>query len=113
MNTEGQITIRQWFALPKAERRARAEAFREADEALQAYCPPWREEDETYYRLNDRVGELLLTVPWWCSAPALPHVSADIARLAARMRAAARKQAAAPPCPYENCHHNHPERGFR
>ena len=77
MNTEGQITIRQWFALPKAERRARAEAFREADEALQANGDAeqaagidW--ETDEYDRLNRRVNDLWPTVPWWVRDPALP-----------------------------------------
>ena len=89
LNTEGQITIRQWFALPKAERRARAEAFREADEALQANGDAeqaagidW--ETDEYDRLNRRVNDLWPTVPWSVRDPALPHVAADIARLARR-----------------------------
>jgi hypothetical protein len=118
VNSEGQITVREWFALPKAERRARAETFREADEALQANGDAeqaagidW--ETDEYHRLNHRVNDLWPTVPWWVKAPALPHVAADIARLAARMRGAARgrdEQAPAPPCPHGSCHHNHPER---
>ena len=89
MNTEGQITIRQWFALPKAERRARAETFREADEALQANgdaerAAGIREETEEYHRLNGRVNDLWPTVPWWVRDPAFPHVAADIARLLGR-----------------------------
>lgn len=82
MNTSGQITVREWFALPKAERRARAEAFRSADEALQANGD--REETWESSWLNDRVGDLLPTVPWWVSAPAVTHVAADIARLLGR-----------------------------
>jgi hypothetical protein len=84
-----QITIRHWFRLPKAERRARAEAFRAADEALQANGDAeqgagidW--ETETYHELNGRVNDLWPTVPWWVRAPALPHVAADIARLLGR-----------------------------
>jgi hypothetical protein len=73
VNTQGQITIRQWFKLPGAERGGRAQTFRDADEALQAYEPPGREEDETYLRLNGRVNDLWPTVPWWIRAPALPH----------------------------------------
>ena len=73
MNTEGQITVRQWFALPEAERRARAEMFRKADVELQAYYPPGREEDEIYLWLNGRVNDLWPTVPWWVRSPALPH----------------------------------------
>ena len=30
-----QVTVRQWFRLPKAERRRRAAEFKAADEALQ------------------------------------------------------------------------------
>jgi hypothetical protein len=89
MNTSGQITVRGWFALPGPERRARAERFREADEALQANGDAeqaagigW--ETEEYHRLNGRVNDLWPTVPWWVRAPALPHVAADIARLAGR-----------------------------
>jgi hypothetical protein len=59
------ITIRQWFSLPKAERRWRVACFKAADDALQAYFPPGREEDETYLRLNGRVNDLWPTVPWW------------------------------------------------
>lgn len=66
MNTQGQVTIRQWFAMPKGERQRRATEFRAADAALQAYVPPNREEDETYHRLNGRVNDLWPTVPWWC-----------------------------------------------
>jgi len=89
VNTEGQITIRQWFALPKAERRARAETFRTADEALQANgdaerAAGVREETEEYHRLNGRVNDLWPTVVWWVRDPALPHVAADIARLLGR-----------------------------
>jgi hypothetical protein len=61
-----QITVRQWFRLPKAERRRRTAAFKTADAALQAYRPPGRAEDETYLRLNGRVNDLWPTVPWWC-----------------------------------------------
>jgi hypothetical protein len=62
----GQVTIRQWFRLPKDERLNRIHAFKAADEALQAYFPPGRDEDETYLRLNGRVNDLWPTVPWWC-----------------------------------------------
>ena len=84
---DSQITIRQWFALPKAERRARAETFRAADEALQAngdaeQAAGIREETGEYHRLNGRVNDLWPTVVWWIRDPALPHVAADIARLA-------------------------------
>jgi hypothetical protein len=71
VNTSGQITVRQWFRLPKAERRRRAAAFREADEALQANGDAeqaagigW--ETDEYLRLNGRVNDLWPTVPWWC-----------------------------------------------
>ena len=60
-----QVTVRQWLALPKDERKRRVRDFRAADAALQDYRPPGREEDETYLRLNDRVNQLWPTVPWW------------------------------------------------
>jgi len=47
-----QITLREWFRLPKTERQHRIAVFREADEALQSYRPPSRQEDETYLRLR-------------------------------------------------------------
>ena len=62
----GQVTIRQWFALPKAERERRKAEFRAADDALQAYFPPGGAEDETYLRLIRRVDDLWATIPWWC-----------------------------------------------
>ena len=65
MNTKDQVTVVQWFRLPKAERRRRVTEFRAADRALQAYEPPGREEDDIYLRLNGRVNELWPTVPWW------------------------------------------------
>lgn len=40
MNKSGQIAVRQWFRLPKAERQRRATEFRAADRALQTV--PWR-----------------------------------------------------------------------
>lgn len=78
MNTTGQITIRAWLALPPTERRERAAAFREADQALQAnsiaqHAAGIDYETETYLVLNRRVNELWPTVPWWIRAPALPH----------------------------------------
>lgn len=78
MNTQGQITVRQWFRLPKDERVRRAAAFRGADGALQDYRPPDGDEDETYLALNGRVNDLWPSVPWWVKAPALPHVAEDI-----------------------------------
>jgi hypothetical protein len=66
MNRARQITIRQWFALPKSERARRVAGFRAADAALQEYRPPGRQEDETYLSLNGRVNDLWGTVPWWC-----------------------------------------------
>ena len=70
MNTTGQITVRQWLALPKTARAERAAAFRQADEALQANGDledaagiDW--ETETYLDLNSRVCDLWPTVPWW------------------------------------------------
>ncbi len=61
----GQVTVRQWFRLPRSERARRIAEFRAADEALQAYRPPGRVEDETYHRLNGEVNRLWPTVPWW------------------------------------------------
>ena len=85
MNKTGQITVRQWFALPKDERVRRAYAFRKADMALQdngdrekAAGIDW--ETEEYLELNGRVNDLWPTVPWWCRDPALPHVAEDVAR---------------------------------
>lgn len=66
VNAKEQITIWQWFRLPKAERQWRATEFHAADLALQAYQSPGREEDETYLRLNARVNDLWPTVPRWC-----------------------------------------------
>jgi hypothetical protein len=65
MSAPGQVTIRQWLRLPKAERAARIAAFKTADAELQAYFPPGRVEDETYLRVNGRVNDLWPTVPWW------------------------------------------------
>ena len=65
MNTEGQITVRQWFRLTRHERAVRIAEFKTADNELQAYFPPGRDEDETYLRLNGRVNDLWPTVPWW------------------------------------------------
>ena len=69
MNTVGQITIRQWFALPKAERERRAAEFHAADRALQAYRPPagvpYSDDDPGYVEFNGRVNDLWPTVPWW------------------------------------------------
>jgi len=78
VNTAGQITVRQWFRLPKAERQRRVTEFREADEALQANGDAeqaagigW--ETDKYLRLNGTVNDLWPTVPWWVRDPALPH----------------------------------------
>ena len=60
-----QIRVRDWFRLPKDERKRRIARFRAADEALQEYRPPRRQEDETYLILNGRVNDLWGTVPWW------------------------------------------------
>ncbi len=62
--TGTQVTVRQWFRLPRAERARRIAAFRAADEALQALSPH-PEDDETYLRLNAEVDRLWPTVPWW------------------------------------------------
>jgi hypothetical protein len=65
-----QVTIRQWFRLPKAERQWRIARFRAADIALQVnseaeFNAGIREETETYHELNGRVNDLWPTVPWW------------------------------------------------
>jgi hypothetical protein len=60
-----QVTVRQWFRLPKHERRLRVAEFKAADEALQEYRPPSRQEDEIYLALNGRVNDLWPGVPWW------------------------------------------------
>jgi hypothetical protein len=65
VNTEGQVTVRQWFRLPACERGRRVTQFRAAGAALQAYEPPGCEEDEIYLRLNARINDLWPTVPWW------------------------------------------------
>lgn len=73
MNTEGQVTIRQWFRLPRYERAARIAEFKNADNELQAnseaeYQANGRkpvEESERYLELNGRVNDLWPTVPWW------------------------------------------------
>jgi hypothetical protein len=70
MNTNGQVTVRQWFALPKAERKRRVAEFKAADYALQDNADAERkagirEETETYHELNGRVNDLWPTVPWW------------------------------------------------
>lgn len=78
MNTEGQITIRQWLNLTRAEKNTRIAAFRAADNALQANGDAeqtagidW--ETGTYLRLNRAVNDLWPTVPWWIRDPALPR----------------------------------------
>jgi len=68
-----QVTVREWFRLPKTERRDRIAEFKEADEALQAnsqaeYEANGRnpvEESDRYHELNGRVNDLWPTVPWW------------------------------------------------
>jgi hypothetical protein len=65
MSTCSQVTIRQWFRLPKTERQRRIAEFKSADEALQEYRPPGRQEDKRYHELNGRVSELWPMVPWW------------------------------------------------
>jgi hypothetical protein len=65
MNSASQITIREWFALPKAERHHRVARFRAADTELQQYQPSGRQEDETYHLLNGALNDLWPTVPWW------------------------------------------------
>ena len=66
MNKSGQITVRQWFRLPKRERQRLVTEFRAADAALQACEPPGGDEDATYFRFHDQFSELWPTVPWWC-----------------------------------------------
>lgn len=58
-----QVTVRQWFRLPKHERARRKAEFKAADAALQEYRPP--QEDERSDELNGRVWDLWPTVPWW------------------------------------------------
>jgi len=70
MNTVGQVTIRQWFRLPRYERERRIAEFKNADNELQANSEAERkagirEETETYHELNGRVNDLWPTVPWW------------------------------------------------
>ena len=70
MNTSGQITIRQWFRLPRHERQWRIARFKAADTALQVNSEAERkagvrEETETYLALNSQVCDLWPTVPWW------------------------------------------------
>jgi len=65
-----QVTVRQWFRLPRAERKRRIAEFRAADEALQAnsdaeFRAGIGHETEEYLRLNGRVNDLWPTVPWW------------------------------------------------
>ncbi len=70
MNSSGQITVRQWFALPKSHRKIRVAQFRAADRALQENAK-WerrlkiRGETQVYLNLNNRVNDLWPTVPWW------------------------------------------------
>ena len=66
-----QVTIREWFRLPKCERDWRAAEFKAADEALQINSFEEEqagvdEETGTYHILNGRVNDLWGTVPWWC-----------------------------------------------
>lgn len=66
-----QVTVRQWFRLPRHERDRRKAEFRAADGALQINSyeeerAGVREETETYHILNGRVNDLWPTVPWWC-----------------------------------------------
>jgi hypothetical protein len=73
MNTGDQVTVRQWFRLPKAERQRRIAGFKTADAALQANSQAEHEangrkaveESETYLDLNGKVNDLWPTVPWW------------------------------------------------
>ena len=71
MNTQGQVTIRQWFRLPEWERRIRVAQFKAADQALRETAK-WERRlkisgEKTQPRLNleKRVDELRPTVPWW------------------------------------------------
>ena len=72
MNTQGQVTIRQWFRLPEWERRIRVAQFKAADQALQENAKWERRlrlsccETQVNLNLSKRVNELWSTVPWWC-----------------------------------------------
>ncbi len=66
----GQITVRQWFRLPRYERERRIAEFKNADNELQANGEAEdragvTEETELYHLLNGRVNDLWPTVPWW------------------------------------------------
>ena len=72
MNTQGQVTIRQWFRLPKQHRRIRVAQFKAARQDLRETAK-WERRlkisgEKTQPRLNleKRVDELRPTVPWWC-----------------------------------------------
>lgn len=70
-NPDGhQVTAREWLALPRWERRHRADEFSAAAEALALNSEAEElagidEETETYHVLNGRVNDLWGTVPWW------------------------------------------------
>ena len=74
MNTQGQVTIRQWFRLPKQHRRIRVAQFKAARRDLRETAK-WERRlkisgEKTQPRLNleKRVDELRPTVPWWWRA---------------------------------------------
>jgi len=63
-----QVTLREWFRLPKAERTAARDTFRGALHDLwfnsEVQCRQGIDyETDTYHALNDRVNDLWGTVP--------------------------------------------------
>lgn len=66
-----QVSMREWFRLPRHERARRAWEFRAVADALAVNSEAEEaagvtEETETYHVLNGRVNDLWGTVPWWC-----------------------------------------------
>lgn len=66
-----QVTVREWFRLPGAERRRRTEEFRAADLALRINAEAEElagtiGETQLNAILNGRVCDLWGSVPWWC-----------------------------------------------
>jgi len=65
-----QITLVQWFRLPKAERKHRLAGLRAAAGDLQdnryaEYLAGIDEETERDRKLSDDLDDLQATVPWW------------------------------------------------